>query len=156
MEEYGLGSEISTYGDAYSYGILLLEMITGKRPIENMFEEGHNLHNFARTTLPDRVMEIADPVLLDNEEKETRATTIQVNNRCKIVECSISMVNIGVACSTESPQGSFLYETRENSNPLPEKIQNLDKLNCVKTMNCKSAQRKFIRPEKIPLRHEDE
>lgn len=103
--EYGLGSEISTYGDVYSYGILLLEMITGKRPTENMFEEGHNLHNFARTALPDRVMEIADPVLLDNEEEETRATTIQVNNRCKIVECLISMVNIGVACSTESPQG---------------------------------------------------
>ncbi|THG13648.1 hypothetical protein TEA_007387 [Camellia sinensis var. sinensis] len=103
--EYGLGSEISTYGDVYSYGILLLEMITGKRPTENMFEDEHNLHNFARTALPDRVMEIVDPVLLDNEEEETRATTIQVNNRCKIVECLISMVNIGVACSTESPQG---------------------------------------------------
>lgn len=103
--EYGLGSEISTYGDVYSYGILLLEMITGKRPTENMFEEGHNLHNFARMALPDRVMEIADPVLLDNEEEEARATTIQVNNGSKIVECLISMVNIGVACSTESPQG---------------------------------------------------
>ncbi|CAL5366206.1 unnamed protein product [Camellia sinensis] len=103
--EYGLGSEMSTYGDVYSYGILLLEMITGKRPTENMFEEGHNLHNFARMALPDRVMEIADPVLLDNEEEEARATTIQVNNGSKIVECLISMVNIGVACSTESPQG---------------------------------------------------
>ncbi|THG16651.1 hypothetical protein TEA_007476 [Camellia sinensis var. sinensis] len=103
--EYGLGSEMSTYGDVYSFGTLLLEMITGKRPTENMFEEGHNLHNFARMALPDRVMEIADPVLLDNEEEEARATTIQVNNGSKIVECLISMVNIGVACSTESPQG---------------------------------------------------
>ncbi|KAL7253383.1 hypothetical protein ACSBR1_007838 [Camellia fascicularis] len=121
--EYGMGSEISTYGDVYSYGILLLEMITGKRPTENMFEEGHNLHNFARTALPDRVMEIADPVLLDNEEEETRATTIQVNNRCKIVECLISMVNIGVACSTESPQGrmsisNILYELHLVKNKL--------------------------------------
>ncbi|KAL7253384.1 hypothetical protein ACSBR1_007839 [Camellia fascicularis] len=104
-QKYGLGSEMSTYGDVYSYGILLLEMITGKRPTENMFEEGHNLHNFARMALPDRVMEIADLVLLENEEEEDRATTIQVNNGSKIVECLISMVNIGVACSTESPQG---------------------------------------------------
>ncbi|CAL5322667.1 unnamed protein product [Camellia sinensis] len=102
--EYGLGSEMSTYGDVYSYGILLLEMMTGKRPTDNMFEEGHNLHNFARMALPDQVMEIADPVLLDNKEEEARATTFQVNNDSKIVECLISMVNIGVACSTESPR----------------------------------------------------
>ncbi|XVF83920.1 hypothetical protein PTKIN_Ptkin16aG0532800 [Pterospermum kingtungense] len=37
--EYGLGSCVTTYGDVYSYGILLLEMFTGRRSTDEMFEE---------------------------------------------------------------------------------------------------------------------
>ncbi|KAJ4723384.1 putative Receptor-kinase [Melia azedarach] len=67
--EYGLGSEVSTNGDVYSYGILLLEMVTRKKPTDLIFEGDLNLQNFARTALPDQIIDIVDPALLnDNEE----------------------------------------------------------------------------------------
>ena len=37
-----MGSKVSVEGDIYSFGIILLEMITGKRPTDEMFKDGIN------------------------------------------------------------------------------------------------------------------
>jgi serine/threonine protein kinase len=42
-----MGSEVLARGDVYSHGILLLELFTGKRPSDDMFKEGLDLHKFA-------------------------------------------------------------------------------------------------------------
>ena len=59
-----MGNEVSTYGDVYSYGILLLEMFTGKRPTDNIFQDGLNLHDFVNAALPEGIIDIIDPTLL--------------------------------------------------------------------------------------------
>ena len=102
MTEYGLGSEVSTKGDVYSYGIFLLEMITGKRPTDLMFEGGFNLHNYASMALPNCVMEIVDSKLLNNVDELIDYHNFNPTNRNE--ECLISMVKVGVACSVELPQ----------------------------------------------------
>ncbi|KAM7477761.1 hypothetical protein LguiA_025974 [Lonicera macranthoides] len=109
--EYGLGGKVSMNGDVYSYGILLLEMMTGRGPIDPMFKEGLNLHNFAKISLPNHVKEIVEPKLLSNNEEEGEITTSnnmqsrgQSRNRNTYEDCLISMVKVGVACSMESPQ----------------------------------------------------
>uniref|UniRef100_A0A2N9HZU8 non-specific serine/threonine protein kinase n=1 Tax=Fagus sylvatica TaxID=28930 RepID=A0A2N9HZU8_FAGSY len=107
--EYGVGNEVSTYGDVYSYGILLLEMFTGKRPTDNIFQESLNLHEFVKAALSDRIIDIIDPILLwEREEGETRMNNItrneNQNGSPKSKECLILILEIGVACSVEFPR----------------------------------------------------
>ncbi|CAL5322668.1 unnamed protein product [Camellia sinensis] len=96
--EYGMGIEVTTKGDVYSYGILLLEMFTGKRPTDDMFKDSLNLHNFVKMAFPYRVVEVADPMLLWGVEEKT------LDIRVKTQEFLISILQIGVTCSAELPK----------------------------------------------------
>ncbi|XP_074333153.1 LRR receptor-like serine/threonine-protein kinase EFR isoform X2 [Apium graveolens] len=101
--EYGMFVKISREGDVYSYGILVLEMFSGKRPIEsNILREGsNNLHDYVRKALP-RVMEIADPrILLDQEEHDSIVG--QPSSKATMEDCLASIFQVGILCSEESP-----------------------------------------------------
>ncbi|KAI3886575.1 hypothetical protein MKX03_005494 [Papaver bracteatum] len=100
--EYAMGGKVSTQGDIYSFGIVLLEMFTGKAPTEDMFKEGLNLHNFSRTALlsEDQVMESVDERLMIDKGEHSQETA---NNDGKLKECLYSVFKVGVACSVESP-----------------------------------------------------
>ncbi|XP_042482646.1 probable LRR receptor-like serine/threonine-protein kinase At3g47570 [Macadamia integrifolia] len=109
--EYGAGADVSMQGDVYSYGILLLEMFTGKRPTHEMFKENFNLHCWTEMAMRDGVMAVVDPSLVPMEEYEEEAASIVTNiteiQRCmkdRVLECLNSVIRIGVACSAESPQ----------------------------------------------------
>ncbi|GLT96488.1 hypothetical protein SLE2022_141040 [Rubroshorea leprosula] len=105
--EYGMGGKASMAGDVFSFGILLLEMITGKRPTDAIFKDGLNLHQFAKLALPECVMDIVDPSLL----QELRSTDENVGDarrnrrerRVSIKEILITFARIGVLCSMDSP-----------------------------------------------------
>ncbi|KAJ9559374.1 LOW QUALITY PROTEIN: hypothetical protein OSB04_013988 [Centaurea solstitialis] len=97
--EYGMGSKVSTYGDVYSFGILVLELFTGKRPTAEMFSDGLSLHGFVKMAIPDKVMEITDPVLFKTSQEET-----MIKDARGMEECLTSVYQIGSACSMEIPR----------------------------------------------------
>nr|DAD23968.1 TPA_asm: hypothetical protein HUJ06_025431 [Nelumbo nucifera] len=108
--EYGLVAEVSTHGDIYSYGILLLELFIGKRPTDEMFLESSNLHHIAKMSLPNRVMEVVDPMLLQMGEDEGEGIEAASSNsyslrmRNRVQDCLVSVLRVGVSCSMESPK----------------------------------------------------
>jgi len=99
-----MGSEVSTSGDMYSFGILMLEILTGRRPTDEVFQDGQNLHNFVATSFPGNIIEILDPHL----EARDVEVTIQDGNRAILIpgveESLVSLFRIGLICSMESPK----------------------------------------------------
>ncbi|GJS18440.1 kinase-like domain-containing protein [Tanacetum coccineum] len=93
--EYGIGSEMTSSGDIYSFGILLLEVMTGKKPTDDMFNEGLSLHKFASMALPDHVIDV-----IDNDAIVLQSTEASAK---KVEECLIATIKIGVSCSLDSP-----------------------------------------------------
>ncbi|XP_052477889.1 probable LRR receptor-like serine/threonine-protein kinase At3g47570 isoform X3 [Gossypium raimondii] len=100
--EYGMGSELSIKGDVYSYGILLLEMFTGKRPTDERFKEGLSLHNFVKVAFPERVIEILDRILVQEKVKQGTLNGKFLGDD-RHFQCLISIVEIGLTCSAELP-----------------------------------------------------
>ncbi|CAL9061554.1 unnamed protein product, partial [Musa banksii] len=107
--EYGVANKVSVEGDVYSYGILLLETLTGKWPTGESFRDGLSLPRCVEMALPERVSEIIDPNLRF-EEGEAANGHIQGTDyiRDKAVECVNLSLGIGVRCAKESPQERML------------------------------------------------
>jgi len=62
--EYGVGGQVTTNGDVYSYGIVLLEMLTRKKPTHDIFVEGMNLQKWVGSYFPNRLLDVVDLGLL--------------------------------------------------------------------------------------------
>jgi serine/threonine protein kinase len=94
--EYGMGAQISTKGDVYSYGVLLLEILTGKRPTDEKFKDGRSLHELVDTAFPHRVTEILDPNMLHND--------LDGGNFEMMQSCVLPLVKLALMCSMASPK----------------------------------------------------
>ncbi|KAK3142130.1 hypothetical protein QOZ80_4BG0342590 [Eleusine coracana subsp. coracana] len=94
--EYGMGYKISTGCDVYSFGVLLLEMLTGKRPTDAMFSDGTSLRKLVSSAFPNGLCEVLHPYMAQVGHHAC-ATFVMQSYLAPIVE-------IGLLCSMELPK----------------------------------------------------
>lgn len=88
-----MGGMVSTQADMYSFGILVLEIFTCRKPTDDAFGDKLSIHTFVKNALPDQVSEVVDPRILSEH-----------NTPSRLKNCMASILNIGVSCSVESPR----------------------------------------------------
>uniref|UniRef100_A0A7N0VJP1 non-specific serine/threonine protein kinase n=1 Tax=Kalanchoe fedtschenkoi TaxID=63787 RepID=A0A7N0VJP1_KALFE len=104
--EYGMGGKVSTQGDMYSFGILLLEMVTGRRPTDEIFNANTGLHNFCKSrATSSNISDIVDCHLhaelnAENDYNGTHHENVDVK---WVQDCLAAIIEVGVACSVDSP-----------------------------------------------------
>ncbi|MCO5572180.1 hypothetical protein L7F22_025931 [Adiantum nelumboides] len=91
--EYATGARISTKADVYSYGVLLLELVSGRRPTNaELQEEGMSLHTWARMLHESgRTSEAVNKTLLAEGESDNE----------NIAQEAQELLGLGVKCSRE-------------------------------------------------------
>ncbi|XP_047259615.1 probable LRR receptor-like serine/threonine-protein kinase At3g47570 [Capsicum annuum] len=87
--EYGLDGLVSTKCDVYSYGVMLLETFTRRKP--NEFDGDFSLKQWVSYSLPEAVMDIVDVNLV----------TPQGNQ--KEIDVVASIMKVALDCCAESP-----------------------------------------------------
>ncbi|XVF75673.1 hypothetical protein PTKIN_Ptkin13bG0205400 [Pterospermum kingtungense] len=91
--EYGSAGIISVKSDVYSYGILLMEVFTRKKPTDEIFFGEMSIKHWIKRSLSNRISGIVDSSLLHGDDEHY---VIKLN-------CVSSIMELALDCSTESP-----------------------------------------------------
>ncbi|WMV23722.1 hypothetical protein MTR67_017107 [Solanum verrucosum] len=93
--EYGSEGIVSTSGDVYSYGIMLMEVLTKRRPTDEEICNGNlNLRKWIIQSFSGSMMDVVDVNLFSEEEQITSKSEI----------CIASMIELGLDCTKETPE----------------------------------------------------
>ncbi|KAL3533016.1 hypothetical protein ACH5RR_006537 [Cinchona calisaya] len=98
--EYGMGRRASTQGDVYSFGVLLLEIVTGKRPTDVLFQEGSSLHEWIKSFYPNKLQPIVEEAIARFSPSDTPIT---YNQRKKWGNVILEMIELGLICTQYNP-----------------------------------------------------
>ncbi|BBH00995.1 Leucine-rich repeat protein kinase family protein [Prunus dulcis] len=97
--EYGLEGMVSIRGDVYSFGILVMETFTRRKPTCEMFVGEMNLKQWIANSLvlPDAMIdEVVDASLLCTQQED--------DDHVRKRDCLSSIMRLALACCAESPE----------------------------------------------------
>lgn len=78
---------MSAAGDVYSYGIMLMEVVTRRRPTDELWNGDVSLRQWVEAAYPSSLMEVVDADLVQEMDG-----------------CLVSLVELSLECSEEAPQ----------------------------------------------------
>jgi len=93
----------------------MLEMLTGRRPTEEVFIDGQNLQMYVEISFPNNVMQILDPHIVPKDEESAIEYGSNWNHMSRLEKCLVSLFSIGLSCSMEPPKArmDIMDVTRE-------------------------------------------
>ncbi|CAO2151180.1 unnamed protein product [Urochloa humidicola] len=126
--EYAFMGKASRKSDVFSFGIMLLEVFTGKRPTDPMFVEGFSLRQWVSQAFPARLIDVMDHKLLQDEEihhvcfdHQTGTSLGSSSSTSTSNSILASVFELGLMCSSES------VEQRMAMNHVVSKLEDIEK-----------------------------
>nr|XP_027093345.1 probable LRR receptor-like serine/threonine-protein kinase At3g47570 isoform X2 [Coffea arabica] len=94
LTEYGSEGLVSTRCDVYSYGIVLMEVFTRKKPNDEMFGENLSLKSWILDSLPNAIVQVIDANLIRPDK----------SSFSQELNCISAIMEVAMKCSRDSPR----------------------------------------------------
>ncbi|CAJ1938263.1 unnamed protein product [Sphenostylis stenocarpa] len=97
--EYGWGEKACAAGDVYSFGIVLMELLSGKSPTDECFTGGLSIRRWMHSALKDKTVEAIDPQLVNlilHDDPSEGPNNLQV---C----CVDAIIGVAISCTADNP-----------------------------------------------------
>ena len=95
--------------DVFSFGIMIVEVFTGRRPTDPVFIGGLTLRQWVSQAFPGNLIDILDDKLLQDEEGRLNFgnqtdTSLASSSTSRDNKFLVSIFELGLTCSSESPE----------------------------------------------------
>lgn len=96
-----MGKQASIQGDVYSYGVLVLEIVTGRPPTDVLVHEGSSLHEWVKRQYPYKLDNVVEKAL----QRLSPSGHYHHHNQCDKIwqDVILELIEMGLLCTQHNP-----------------------------------------------------